>query len=215
MNNHSRHTHIARKPAMTKGHSISRNIVVVSSGLLLLSLSACVSFTNESDPVQQFVLSSSEIQAEPETQAQPLSINSNSSRLLDSQRLWVLQPDLQVQAFAGLRWAMPLPELFQQALIETLETANVAVSVPNDSAQARLRLVLRSMQIELDADGSAQAKVAVLASFTAVDKPTVNRIFRASQPASVANVTAAAKAVDEASQAVQVELTSWLQQQLR
>jgi len=181
-------------------------------GISMLAVSGCLSIGSEADPVQLYRLTAADITA---ADAAPiaLEISIDSSRLLDSQRLWVMQADRRVQPMADLRWAMPAPELLRQTLIETLESAGVAVAVP--AAAGRLRLELRALQIEISSGGQAQARISVLASMSAGAEDQANKLFDVRQPATINSAAGAAAAVDQASRELLTNLVAWLQDQSR
>ena len=183
-------------------------------GIIMLAVSGCLSISSEADPVQLYRLTAADITT---ADAAPiaLEISINSSRLLDSQRLWVMQADRRVQPMADLRWAMPAPELLRQTLIETLESAGVAVAVPAAAGAERLRLELRALQIEISSGGQAQARISVLATMSAGAEGQVNQLFDVREPATINSPDSAAAAVDQASQELLTALVGWLQDQSR
>lgn len=183
--------------------------------LLPLGLSACLSISSESPAVQLYRLTAAEVQPREEARALSVQIESNSSRLLGSQRLWVLQADRRVQPMAEFRWAMPAPELFRQALIETLESSGAAVVVNPDAGGERLQLELRALQLEVDSTGHTQARVALLASWYAEQAAPVSQVFDVRRDAAITSAGSAAAALDQASQQLLVELTVWLLDQSR
>jgi ABC-type uncharacterized transport system auxiliary subunit len=185
------------------------------SFIALLTLTACLSISNESDPVSLYRLSAAEVPSTADAQALAIALSINSSRLLDSQRLWVMQADRRVQPLADFRWAMPAPELFRQTLIETLESSGVALAVDSAASDGRLQLELRAMQIEVDAEQQAQARISVLASWLGVDVTESSQLFEVRRDATINSSGSAAAALDQASQQMMTELAAWLQNQSR
>jgi len=183
--------------------------------IALLALTACLSISNESEPVSLYRLSAVEVPSSADAPVMALALSINSSRLLDSQRLWVMQADRRVQPLANFRWAMPVPELFRQTLIETLESSGVALAVDSAASHGHLRLELRAMQIEVDAEQQSQARVSVLASLLGVDAAAHSRLFEVRRDATINSSGSAAAALDQASQQMMTELAAWLQNQSR
>jgi len=183
--------------------------------LVLLGVSACVSISSEAESVLLYRLKPLVLTAEDSAAvAPPMVLEVSSSRLLDSQRLWVMQADRRVQPLADFRWAMPAPELFRQTLIETLETAAVAIAVAD--SDTRLQLALRAMQIEIDAGQQAQARISVLATWSGgADGQRSSKLFEVRQEAAISSADSAAAAMDAASQQLLSELTVWIQRQSR
>jgi len=184
--------------------------------VVLLAVTACVSISSESEPVLLYRLSAlQQTAAEPAAAPLALALNISSSRLLDSQRLWVMQANSQVQPLADFRWAMPAPELLRQTLIESLESAGVAVAVPSTATTGSLTLALRAMQIEIDAAQQAQARISLLATWSAGDDDHSSRLFEVRHDVEIHSADSAATAMDAASQALLSELSVWLQDQSR
>ena len=182
---------------------------------MLLSVSACLSISSESPALPLYRLTAAEVQSAADVPTLAIAISSNSSRLLDGQRLWVMQADRRVQPLADFRWAMPVPELFRQALIETLEASGVAVAVHTPASNERLQLELRALQLELDPAGQAQAHIAVLASWSGKNDAHANQLFEVRRDAVITSADRAAAAMDQASRQLLVELSGWLQDQSR
>ncbi len=181
--------------------------------LMLLSLTACLSISSDANPMQQYRLTAAALQSLSADPAAPMQISVNSSRLLDNQRLWVMRADRRVQPFADFRWAMPVPELFRQTLIETLESGGVALAV--DAAAAELHIELRAMEIEIDTTQRAWVRVSALATWSVARQPAVNRLFEVREEAAIDSADSAAAAVDHASQQMLTALADWLQDQSR
>ena len=75
-----------------------------------------------------------------------------SSRVLDSERLFIAQPDGRLSAWQGVRWADPAPVLLRDRIVEAFMRDGRSTSVITDStpmsADMELRSTLRAFQLE-------------------------------------------------------------------
>jgi len=124
---------------------------------LVLGLSAC-SVLPKAAPMVTYKLPDYHIaQAESTPRAVPgpgaLRVYApESSRVLDSERLFIAQPDGRLSAWQGVRWADPAPVLLRDRIVEAFMRDGRSTSVITDStpmsADMELRSTLRAFQLE-------------------------------------------------------------------
>ena len=124
---------------------------------LVLGLSAC-SVLPKAAPMVTYKLPDYHIaQAESTPRAVPgpgaLRVYApESSRVLDSERLFIAQPDGRLSAWQGVRWADPAPVLLRDRIVEAFMRDGRSTSVISDStpmsADMELRSTLRAFQLE-------------------------------------------------------------------
>ncbi len=133
--------------------------------LLLATLPGC-SLLYKQEPAATYQLSlPRSTYAAPSAQAQPqrpvLVIHTPvSSRVLDSDRVIIAQPDGRLAAWAGLRWADNAPVLLRDRLAEAfIHDARQAVRVDSSSFGSERNLVgtLQAFQFEQRSDASVVA----------------------------------------------------------
>ncbi len=183
-------------------------LVVMLLGLVILS--GCLSLGPDSKPVTLFrldpVVSDSAVEQEPMT----LKLSISSGSLLNSQRLWVYQEDGKVAGFAEARWAMPLPELFRQTLISSLEQSGTAIVLESPARAPTLRVAIRDFQIQ-KTDTGAEAIVAIKATWISMDGEDIrHQLIRVSESANLDSATSVAAAMDTANRNVLRQLQAWL-----
>lgn len=176
---------------------------------LAVMLSGCLSLGGDSKPVTLFRLNPVVTEADvDEPIALKLSISSGS--LLNSQRLWVYQHGTQVAGFADARWAMPLPELFRQTLISSLEQSGVAIVLESPARVPTLRVAIRDFQVEQGSNG-AQAIVSIKATWIDFSGDNIrHRLIRANEGVGLDSAENVAESINEANQTVLRELQEWL-----
>ncbi len=178
---------------------------------MTVMLSACLSLGPDSKPVTLFRLDPVVSEARVE-QPTPLKLSISSGSLLNSQRLWVYQGDGKVAGFAEARWAMPLPEMFRQTLISSLEQSGTAIVLESPAQVGTLRVAIRDFQVD-NAAGAAQAVVAIKATWIDLDGENIqHRLIRASESANLSSAESVAGAMNSANQSVLKELRQWLLQ---
>lgn len=183
-------------------------LVMMLTGIVMLS--GCLSLGPDTKPATLFrldpVVSESQLD---EPIALKLSISSGS--LLNSQRLWVYQEGGKVAGFAEARWAMPLPELFRQTLISSLEQSGTAIVLESPARVPTLRVAIRDFHVASVDGTSADALVAIKATWIDLEGEDIqHKLIRVSESASLESAGSVAGALDEANQAVLQELQSWL-----
>ncbi|MBN3570322.1 membrane integrity-associated transporter subunit PqiC [Burkholderia cenocepacia] len=124
---------------------------------LVLGLSAC-SVLPKAAPMVTYKLPDYHIaQAESTPRAVPGPVAlrvyaPESSRVLDSERLFIAQPDGRLSAWQGVRWADPAPVLLRDRIVEAFMRDGRSTSVITDStpmsADMELRSTLRAFQLE-------------------------------------------------------------------
>jgi len=124
---------------------------------LVLGLSAC-SVLPKAAPMVTYKLPDYHIaQAESTPRAVPgpgaLRVYApESSRVLDSERLFIAQPDGRLSAWQGVRWADPAAVLLRDRIVEAFMRDGRSTSVITDStpmsADMELRSTLRAFQLE-------------------------------------------------------------------
>ena len=123
---------------------------------LVLGLSAC-SVLPKAAPMVTYKLPDYHIaQAESTPRAVPgpgrCASTPESSRVLDSERLFIAQPDGRLSAWQGVRWADPAPVLLRDRIVEAFMRDGRSTSVITDStpmsADMELRSTLRAFQLE-------------------------------------------------------------------
>ena len=131
--------------------------VAAATMTLVLGLSAC-SVLPKAAPMVTYKLPDYHIaQAESTPRAVPgpgaLRVYApESSRVLDSERLFIAQPDGRLSAWQGVRWADPAPVLLRDRIVEAFMRDGRSTSVITDStpmsADMELRSTLRAFQLE-------------------------------------------------------------------
>lgn len=131
--------------------------VAAATMTLVLGLSAC-SVLPKTAPMVTYKLPDYHIaQAESTPRAVPgpgaLRVYApESSRVLDSERLFIAQPDGRLSAWQGVRWADPAPVLLRDRIVEAFMRDGRSTSVITDStpmsADMELRSTLRAFQLE-------------------------------------------------------------------
>lgn len=123
---------------------------------LVLGLSAC-SVLPKAAPMVTYKLPDYHIaRAESTPRAVPgpgaLRVYALSSRVTDSERLFIAQPDGRLSAWQGVRWADPAPVLLRDRIVEAFMRDGRSTSVITDStpmsADMELRSTLRAFQLE-------------------------------------------------------------------
>lgn len=175
---------------------------------MLLILNGCLSIGTDSKPVTLFRLNP-ELSHSTQTDMPTLKLNVSSGSLLNSQRLWVFQADGQVAAFSGARWAMTLPELYKQTLINALEQSDSAVVVESPTEVSSLHIAIRDFQIEQTPSGSV-AVVGINASWMSIDGERKHRLIRSTIPASLDSAQNVASAMNKANEEVLQQLQQWV-----
>lgn len=177
--------------------------------LALVILNGCLSLGPDSKPVTLFRLDPVVSDSSAE-QPMTLKLSISSGSLLNSQRLWVYQEGGKVAGFAEARWAMPLPELFRQTLISSLEQSGTAIVLESPARAPTLRVAIRDFQVEKTSTG-AEAIVAIKATWIGLEGENIqHKLIRASELANLDSAGSVARAMDEASQTVLLELQTWL-----
>ena len=170
-------------------------------------LTGCISIGGDAEPVQLFRLAP--IIHETNNTAKPLQVDVSSGNLLNSQNLWVVQPGHRIAGYKGARWAMPLPELWEQALIRSLEQSNVAIVVDSGGKYASLKVALRDYQVEIQ-ENNATIKIALQATFNGLDGEVTHQLFDASANASLSDAVSLSKAFNLANQGALQKLIQWV-----
>ncbi len=185
---------------------IFRSLVLL---VLAAVLSGCLSIGGDSKPVTLFRLNP-ELETPGSDQAAiPLKLSISSGSLLNSQRLWVYHQDSQVAGFAEARWAMPLPEMFRQTLINSLEQSGTAIVLESPARAPTLRVAIREFQIEAGA-ANADAVTSIKASWVNMEGHISHKLFRSSEPVSLDSASSVATAMDRANRQILGELQQWL-----
>lgn len=123
---------------------------------LVLGLSAC-SVLPKAAPMVTYKLpdyhiAQAEVRRAPFPGPGALRVYALSSRVLDSERLFIAQPDGRLSAWQGVRWADPAPVLLRDRIVEAFMRDGRSTSVITDStpmsADMELRSTLRAFQLE-------------------------------------------------------------------
>ncbi len=185
----------------------SRSVILL---LLPAVLSGCLNIGGDSKPVTLFRLNPVVEKAEGGEAAIPFKLSISSGSLLNSQRLWVYQGDTQVAGYAEARWAMPLPEMFRQTLISSLEQSGTGIVLEAPARAPTLRVAIRDFQIEAN-DLNATAIVAIKASWIDLEGNISHQLIRATESTMLDSASNVAVAMNKANQQVLRELQEWLQ----
>ena len=177
------------------------------SGIVVLT--GCLSLGPDSKPVTLFRLDPVVSESSADS-AIPIKLSISSGSLLNSQRIWVYQNEGKVAGFAQARWAMPLPEMFRQTLISSLEQSGTAVVLEPPARAPTLRVAIRDFQVNA-AGSDAKAVVAIKATWIGLgDEEVQHKLIRASESVSLDSAESVARAMDEANREALQRLKQWI-----
>lgn len=140
----------------------------------------------------------------------------DASDALAGRRLMVTDPDLQLSALAGARWASPVPALWQNHLIAALRADGriAAVSSDGDNLHAERILggTLQAFQLQLDDAG--EAAVVIRYDATLADAATrriiASRSFESRQPVANQRTETLVRGFGDAADELAETVTEWL-----
>ena len=132
--------------------------------------------------------------------------------MFDTQRILVRPSGAEGPTFTNAKWSDNIPKLLQARIIQGFENANLLRSVAKPieglTAGRQLLVDIRSFQFSLAA--APQAEVEFSAKILGDNGQIIDaRIFRATAPATAADASAAAAALDTAFGKVATELVVW------
>lgn len=134
---------------------------------------------------------------------------------IDSDRIVVRAGPQDVSYLAGAQWADRLPRLVQARLIESFDRGALAGGAgrPGEGQEHALLTEIRRFEIDL---GRQEAIVEIAARIVDErggqargDQARAGRVFEASAPAPLATGREAARALDDALEAVLAQIASW------
>jgi len=132
--------------------------------------------------------------------------------LFDSQKM-LLQPGLELQAFAGAQWSDSVPKMLQEKLIQSFENYDIAHAPlrPNDAVQPDHQLLLDIRGFQVASQGDALvAEIGFSAKLIDKDgKLIAARVFQQSAKLADPAPPAAVTAFDQAFDAIAKELVPW------
>jgi phospholipid/cholesterol/gamma-HCH transport system substrate-binding protein len=132
--------------------------------------------------------------------------------MFDTQKILVRPSGAEDSTFSNAKWSDNIPKLLQARIIQGFENANLLRSVAKPieglTAGRQLLVDIRSFQFSLAA--APQAEVEFSAKILGDNGQIIDaRIFRATAPATAADASAAAAALDTAFGKVATELVVW------
>jgi ABC-type uncharacterized transport system auxiliary subunit len=125
---------------------------------------------------------------------------------LDTERIAVLRPDRRLDYFSGSQWGAALPDVVQEAVIESLQNGGRLRGVERDLGSFRpdfvLHIDVRAFQAEYAGDGAPRAHVDLFATLGRLNDRGSVLSFTASatEDAHANSMTAVAEAFDKAQQ---------------
>lgn len=132
--------------------------------------------------------------------------------LLDSERIVVRTSGGSVAYLSGAQWADRLPKLLQSRIIQSLENSRRVGSVgrPGDRlvASAQLNADIRAFEVQ-EKTGEAVVEIAVKLVNDRTGRVLDGQLFTARAPAGGISGGSAAKALDQATQAVLAQMVAW------
>lgn len=190
------------------GGSVISRLQKVMISLIVLGVAGCVNIGSNTEPVQLFRLKPI-TQSINNPQPTPLRVSVSSGSLLNSQRLWVVQSGNRISGFEGARWAMPLPELWEQTLIRSLEHSEAAIVVESGSEYGSLSVALRDFQVE-SGDSKTTIKIALQATLEQPGQSTRHELFSAEADASLSDSVSLSVAFNSANEKALQDLVEWV-----
>lgn len=132
--------------------------------------------------------------------------------LLDSERIVVRTAAGSVAYLSGAQWADRLPKLLQSRIIQSFENARRVGSVgrPGDRlvASAQLNADIRTFEVQ-ETSGEAVVEITVKLVNDRTGRILAGQLFSARAPADGIKGASAAKALDQAAQAVLAQIVVW------
>jgi len=188
-----------------------------------LLCASCVSLLPEPAPAPSiYRLTQSPVSAEPISGAPSLRIAVPDAETALQGADVVVSPDGRRLAFAaGARWSQPIPELLQDAAMQSLaQSGNLITITPPTVVRADYTLepVIRAFEASFDRGEEAPplAKIRILVTLTDMKSRQViaKKEFYGEQRATEVRVTSIVNALDSLTQTVMAEMAVWTERSL-
>ncbi|MDG1581966.1 ABC-type transport auxiliary lipoprotein family protein [Pseudomonas sp. GOM6] len=191
------------------------------SCLVALLLLAGCSVLPKAEPVQTYLLPSSQIKASNQSLSTSLSISRPQASLtLDSTRIAVVPQGSEITNYQGARWSDPAPALLRDQLLEAFQNDGrfAALSSDMQHLHSDYKLIgnLLAFQSEYQ-DGRPEASIRFDARLVRSRDQSVlaSRSFVIRQPTQDAQVPAVVQAFGQASDRLAEQLLEWTTSQIR